>query len=99
MTENVMGIRSQQIPMRCSTTKNLIEEAPKTWEDVEKFCATFNGSGKYGMIFNVASGYYSVMFNGLNGNKLFGPDGTDATDTYMNNKDAVEGMKYFQFLP
>jgi len=76
--------------------KDLIEEAPKTWEDVEKFCASYNGSGKYGMIFNVASGYYSVMFNGLNGNKLFGPDGTDATDTYMNNKDAVEGMKYFQ---
>ena len=76
--------------------KDLVKEVPKTWEDLEKFCYMFNGSGKYGMIFNVASGYYSVMFNGLNENKLFGPDGTDASDTYMNNKDAVEGMKYFQ---
>ena len=76
--------------------KDLVKEVPKTWEDVEKFCDSYNGSGKYGMIFNVAPGYYSVMFNGLNGNKLFGPEGTDAEDTYMNNADAVEGMKYFQ---
>lgn len=76
--------------------KDLVEEVPKTWEDVEKFCESFNGDGKYGIIFNVASGYYSVMFNGMNGNKLFGPDGTDASDTYMNNADAVKGMEYFQ---
>lgn len=76
--------------------KDLVEEVPKTWEEVEEFCESFNGDGKYGIIFNVASGYYSVMFNGKNGNKLFGPDGTDASDTYMSNEDAVEGMEYFQ---
>lgn len=76
--------------------KDLIPEAPKTWEEVEKFCDTFNAPGKYGMMFNASSGYYSVMFNGMNGNKLFGEDGTDAGNTYMNTPDAVKGMEYFQ---
>lgn len=76
--------------------KDLVKDVPKTWEDVEAFCKDFNAPGKYGMMFNVSSGYYSVMFNGKNDNRLFGKDGTDATNTYMNSEDAIEGMKYFQ---
>ncbi|MEE3480979.1 MAG: extracellular solute-binding protein [Lachnospiraceae bacterium] len=76
--------------------KDLVADPPKTWEDVEKFCETFNQPGKYGLIFNPGSAYYSVMFNGKNGNQLFGPDGTDASDTYMETQDAIDGMTYFQ---
>ena len=76
--------------------KDLVKEAPKTWEEVEKVCKDINGKGKYGIIWNVSDAYYSPIFTGKNGNKLFGADGTDATNTYMNAKDAVEGMKYFQ---
>ena len=56
----------------------------------------FNGNGKYGIIWNVADAYYSPIFTGMNGNQLFGKDGTDAENTYMNTEDAVAGMKYFQ---
>ncbi|MDO5293852.1 MAG: maltose ABC transporter substrate-binding protein [bacterium] len=78
--------------------KDLVKEVPTTWEQVEEFCKTFNSKGKYGIIWNVGDAYYSPIFTGKNGNKLFGADGTDATNTYMNTADAVEGMKYFQSL-
>ena len=76
--------------------KELVKEAPKTWEEVENICKEFNGNGKYGIIWNVGDAYYSPIFTGLNGNKLFGADGTDATNSYMNSDDAVTGMTYFQ---
>lgn len=76
--------------------KDLIEEAPTTWEEVEEFCKEFNSGSKYGIIWNVADAYYSPIFTGKNGNKLFGEDGTDTSSTYMNNEEAIEGMEYFQ---
>ena len=76
--------------------KDLVSEVPATWEDVEAFCKDFNKAGTYGIIWNVTDAYYSPIFTGLNGNKLFGEDGTDASKTYMATADAVEGMKYFQ---
>lgn len=78
--------------------KDLIpqDQVPTTWEEVEKFCETFNTAGKYGLIWNVSDAYYSPMFTGKNGNKLFGESGTDATSTFMNTADAIEGMEYFK---
>lgn len=76
--------------------KDLLETPPATWKEVEAFCDSFNGNGKYGIIWNVADEYYSPIFTGMNGNQLFGKDGTDAENTYMNTEDAVAGMKYFQ---
>ena len=76
--------------------KDLVKEVPKTWEEMEQFCKDFNETGKYGVIWNVADAYYSPIFTGKNGNKLFGEDGTDASNTYMASADAIEGMKYFQ---
>lgn len=72
------------------------EEVPSTWEDMSKFCESFNSAGKYGIIWNVADAYYSPIFTGKNGNRLFGETGTDSTSSYMNTEDAVEGMKVFQ---
>lgn len=78
--------------------KDLVSEdsVPTTWEEVEKFCQEFNAPGKYGIIWNVADAYYSPIFTGKNGNKLFGEAGTDNTNSYMSTADAVEGMTYFQ---
>ncbi len=76
--------------------KDLIPEPPTTWEEVEAFCQEFNEPGTYGMIFNVGAAYYSPVFTGKNGNRLFGQYGTDTSSTFMNNADAVEGMTYFQ---
>ncbi|MBS6559143.1 MAG: maltose ABC transporter substrate-binding protein [Clostridiales bacterium] len=76
--------------------KDLVKEVPKTWEEMEQFCKEFNSKGKYGVIWNVADAYYSPIFTGKNGNKLFGPEGTDASNTYMATEDAITGMEYFQ---
>ncbi len=76
--------------------KDLVDTPPKTWAEVEAFCEEFNEPGKYGMILNVGAAYYSPIFTGNNGNRLFGPTGTDTSSTYMNNNNAVEGMSYFQ---
>lgn len=76
--------------------KDLVKEIPKTWEEMEQFCKEFNSKGKYGVIWNVADAYYSPIFTGKNGNKLFGPEGTDAGNTYMATEDAITGMEYFQ---
>lgn len=35
------------------------------------------------------------VFTTKDGNRVFGPDGTDETNTNLNNATAVEGMKYF----
>ena len=76
--------------------KDLVKEVPTTWEEMEKFCKDFNSAGKYGVIWNVADAYYSPIFTGKNGNKLFGSDGTDAKNTYMATEEAIQGMEYFQ---
>ena len=78
--------------------KDLIPEdsVPTTWEEVEKFCQEFNSVGKYGIIWNVSDAYYSPIFTGKGGNKLFGESGTDNTNSYMNTAEAVEGMTYLQ---
>lgn len=74
------------------------DEVPKTWEEVKTFAETFNSAGKYAAIWNVSDSYYSPMFTGKGGNRLFGETGTDAGQTYMNTAEAVEGMKEFQSM-
>lgn len=74
------------------------DEVPKTWEEVKTFAETFNSAGKYAAIWNVSDSYYSPMFTGKSGNRLFGETGTDASKTYMNTAEAVEGMKEFQSM-
>lgn len=76
--------------------KDLVSKAPETWKDVEAFCETFNSPGQYGIIWNVSDAYYSPIFTGMNGNRLFGENGTDASSSYMATEDAVTGMEYFQ---
>lgn len=45
--------------------KDLIEEAPTTWEEVEEFCKEFNSGSKYGIIWNVASCEDAGMNSGV----------------------------------
>ena len=75
------------------------EEVPKTFDDLKKWCKDFNAknSGKQGFLMGM-DGYYSYIFTTKDGNRVFGPDGTDESNTNLNNATAVEGMKYFQSL-
>ena len=74
------------------------DEVPTTWEDLKTWVADFNAAnpGKRGFVMEVGSGYYTIVFTTLNGNRLFGDSGTDTSSTYLNTPDSVEGMKFFQ---
>lgn len=76
------------------------EQVPKTWEEVVSFSEKFNSenSGKYGFMMDVGNGYYSIIFTTSDNNRLFGPEGTDTTNTNINSPASVEGMKFFQGL-
>lgn len=78
------------------------EEVPKTWEDLVTWSKKFNeenaDTGKYPFVMEVGSGYYGILFTTLNGNRLFGPTGTDTTTTYLNTEDSIKGMTFFQSM-
>ena len=82
--------------------KALIKEAdlPKTWDDLAAFAKKFNAanSGKYGFIMDVGNAYYTIIFTTSDGNRLFGPSGTDTSATNINSEKSVKGMKFFQSL-
>jgi len=82
--------------------KALIKESelPKTWEDLASFAKKFNAvnSGKYGFIMDVGNAYYTIVFTTSDGNRLFGPSGTDTTSTNINSAKSVKGMQFFQNL-
>ena len=82
--------------------KALIKESelPKTWEDLAAFTKKFNASnsGKYGFIMDVGNAYYTIVFTTSDGNRLFGPSGTDTTSTNINSAKSVKGMQFFQNL-
>ena len=82
--------------------KDLIteEEVPTTWEDLKAFSEEFNAShnNQYGFMMDVENGYYTIIFTTSEDNRLFGPDGTDTTNTNINSEASVEGMKFFQSL-
>ncbi len=82
--------------------KDLIDEAdiPATWEDLKAFSEKFNAEhdNQYGFMMDVQNGYYTIIFTTSEDNRLFGPDGTDTTNTNINSEASVEGMKFFQSL-
>jgi len=77
--------------------KEYVTDPPKTWDDVIAFSKDFNAtnSGKYGFVMDVGNGYYTILFTTSQDNRLFGPDGTDTTNTNINSAASAEGMKQF----
>lgn len=82
--------------------KSLIKESelPKSWDELAAFSKKFNAShpGKYGFIMDVGNAYYTIIFTTTDGNRLFGPTGTDRTNTNINSDKSIKGMKFFQSL-
>lgn len=82
--------------------KDLIAEkdVPKTWDALAKWAVDFNKKNpdKRGFVMDVGNAYYSIVFTTENGNRIFGSTGADTSTTYLNNDDAVNGMKFFQSL-
>ncbi|MDR2745952.1 MAG: maltose ABC transporter substrate-binding protein [Treponema sp.] len=80
--------------------KDLISEneVPKTWEDMLSYMKNFKAAGKYPFVMDVGNAYYSILFTTKGGNRLFGPSGTDTTNTNLNSPAAVSGMQFFQSI-
>lgn len=80
--------------------KDIIKEAPKTWDEVIKFAKEYNdpANNKYALVFEVANAYYDYMFLSAYGAELFGPDGTDKAAHNINTPEAIKGAEYFQGL-
>ncbi|MFD0672555.1 maltose ABC transporter substrate-binding protein [Cohnella sp. GCM10027633] len=79
--------------------KDLIAEAPKTWEEVIAFAKTYNdpANKKYAIAW-LHNLYFNNMFMQPYGGYVFGKDGTDPSDIGINNEGAIEGMKFYQSL-
>lgn len=76
------------------------DQVPTTWDGVVEFAKTFNANnaGKYGFLMDVGNGYYSIIFTTSDDNRLFGPTGTDTTNTNINSEASIKGMEFFQGL-
>lgn len=82
--------------------KKLIREheVPKSWNEMIEWSKKFKEShpNQYSFVMDVTSIYYSIIFATANGNRLYGESGTEARNPYMNTKDAIRGMEFFQSL-
>ena len=80
--------------------KDIIQNPPKTWDEVIAFAKNFNNEGerKYALVWPVADGYYDYMFMSSYGAQLFGPDGNDRKQHNINSDAAIKGLQYFQSL-
>lgn len=80
--------------------KSLMPTAPKTYEEIVKFAATYNDpkNKKYAFMWNVGQLYQTYSFLAGYGGYVFGNNGTDANDIGLNNEKSVEGAKYVQSL-
>ena len=81
--------------------KKLISESelPKTWEELAAWTEKFNAEnpGKNGFVMNIGA-YYTIVFTTADGNRLFGPNGTDTENSNINSPASVRGMTFFQSL-
>lgn len=80
--------------------KALIQNPPKTWDEVVAFSKTFNNKAqnKFAIVWAVADAYVDYCFMGGFGAPLFGPNGNDRKQHNINSANAVAGLKYFQYL-
>lgn len=77
--------------------KSLVQEAPKTFDDVLAFSKTFTdkSKNKYGIMWEVGNLYFNYMFIASDGGYLFGNNGTDKDDIGLANDGAIAGLKEF----
>ena len=80
--------------------RDLISNPPTTFSEIIRFAEDFNnpGLGKFGFYMEFNSPYYAIIFTTKGGNLLFGPDGTDTANTFLNSPSAIEGVEFKQSL-
>ncbi|ANS76732.1 ABC transporter substrate-binding protein [Paenibacillus yonginensis] len=80
--------------------KDLVKEAPKTFDDVIAFGKTFTDKSKnrYGIMWETGNMYFNYPFIATTGGYIFGSNGTDKNDIGINNAGAIEGLKTYVAL-
>ncbi|WP_128894640.1 sugar ABC transporter substrate-binding protein [Longirhabdus pacifica] len=79
--------------------KDLIAEAPETWEEVVAFANEFNDdNNNYGIMWEAGNAYYSYGFFAGYGAYVFGDNGTNADDIGMNSEGALEAATFVKSL-
>lgn len=75
--------------------KTLLQEAPKSFEDVIEFSKKFTDKSKerYGLIWDIGNLYYSYPFLVSSGGYIYGQDGTDINDIGLNSPEAQKSME------
>lgn len=71
------------------------DEVPKTMDDLLTYIEGFDKKDVNPFVMDAGNAYYSVMFTNTDENHLYGPDGTDMKNTYMNTDDAVKNLHTF----
>lgn len=79
--------------------KDLISEAPKTWDDVIAFAKTYNNpkENKFAIMWEFV-GYYSYPFIGSFGGYIYGDNNTNIKDIGLNNEGTIKGFTFLQSL-
>ncbi|MGR2819954.1 maltose ABC transporter substrate-binding protein [Vibrio vulnificus] len=80
--------------------KELLPNAPKTFEEIIAFGKAFNNAkeNKYALLWDIQNYYESRMFLTLYGAYEFGQNGTDAKDLGINSPLALQGMEAMKSL-
>lgn len=73
--------------------KDLIAEAPATFDDIFKFAETFNdpANNKFTFAWELQQFFYNFAFLASQGGYMFGDDNTNSEDIGLNNDGAVAG--------
>ncbi|MNO19934.1 Cyclodextrin-binding protein precursor [compost metagenome] len=79
--------------------KDLIPEAPKTWDDIIAFANTYNNpkENKFAVMWEFV-GYYSYPFIGSFGGYIFGDGNSNPQDIGLNNEGTIKGFTFLQSL-
>ncbi|SLM90897.1 Maltose/maltodextrin ABC transporter, substrate binding periplasmic protein MalE [Brachybacterium nesterenkovii] len=80
--------------------KALVQEVPKTFDDLMAFGQEFNAAnpGKYAFVMDAGNFYYTFPFMTKGGNRLFGSDGLDEKSPNLDTAESVAGFTDFQKL-
>lgn len=80
--------------------KDLVDEAPDTWEELIKLSKEFNDPSKqqYGFMMEVGNFYYNFAFVGAYGGYVFGTNNSDPNDIGLNGEGALKAGQFMQRL-
>ena len=78
------------------------EDVPTTWDEVAALSQNFESldgnADARAFVMDVGNIYFTILFTSTDDNRLFGPDGTDASSPNMNTEASIAGMEFFQSL-